>query len=340
MASPPRQHRAYCSVLAEKERNTGQETFLEELTMDRMTAPNWAKEQIKLGIRASEFINQNYSNNRLTLNLAVSLPTRTYASTFINLGLQIGRRTSIIQSFDQNAHFNALTSLQEDSEVRFYETPTLNHTAKKRIYKGLVEENGEKMISLQDINKPNSRDLVKVKGSYRIIRDDQQRITSLAKIKNFLERVNGQADMEDAISFTLSSSPVTAIIGNNKIIDEENKLTLGYPDSSTNTRCIINEITRLGSQTLLLSNLRDETCDALQEVKPPVVIYESLSAAIKYKDAYIPDLRIFILDRRAPSNTDYRSELKSFYLSREPDPAPKVGISLPGAETVSFYSAF
>ena len=317
-----------------------EKTFLKELTINKILVPKWVQELSKLGIRLSDFINHKPSHNRLTLNLAVSLPSRAYASTFINLGLQIGHRETIINSFDEKAHFNSIVKLPKDSEVRFYETPTLNHNAKKRILKGLVEEDGEQMISLQDNKKPNNRDLVKAKGCYRIIQDEQQRITSLAKIKNFLERVNGQANMEDAISFTLNSRPLSSIIGKNKIIDEENKLILGHPDSETNSQYILNEITRLGSQTLLLSNLRDETRDALERSKPPVVIYESLSAAIKYKDAYTPDLRIFILDRRSPSSTDYRSELKSIYLSREAEPAPKIDILLPGAETISFYSAF
>jgi hypothetical protein len=315
-------------------------TFLDELELNKTPIPDWARELIKLGIKLSELIEHRNLEDGMTLNLAISLPTRSYASTFINLGLQIGLRATIISSFSERAYFDALKDLPVDSEVRFYETPHLNRNARKRIFKGLVKENGEEMILLQDLKKSSSRDLVKAKGCYRIIQDDQQRVASLTKIKDFLERISGESSIQDAISYTLSSNPVGAIIGKNKIIDEEHKLLLGQADGDTNAQLPLNELTRLGTQTLLLSFLRDETCETLHEKQPPVVMYEGLSSASKYRDAYSPIVRIFIMDRQAPSSGDYRGELKACYASREAKLAPEINIRLPGVETLTYYSAY
>lgn len=316
-----------------------EKTFLEELTINKLPSPIWAQKFVELGIKLSLLIDHNPSNEKYTFNLAISLPTRAYASTFINLGLQIGHREAIISSFDEMELFNRISKLPENSGVRYYETLLCNRNAKKLIYGGIEQESGKSAILLKDIKNPDKKQWISAKGCYRIILDEQTGITSLEKIQSFLERFDEQASLDNAISFTFNSSPLASIIGKNNIIEEENKLSLGLSKNDMK-QCTINEITRLGSQTLLLSVLRNETCETLYEKQPPVVMYESLSSAIKYKDAYNPRVRIFIMDRQAPSIADYRCELKSFYLSREADPAPKIDISLPGVETISFYSAF
>lgn len=316
------------------------DTFLAELTLGGAPMPEWAKQLTKVGVILADLLEQNKIEDGLTFNLAISLPTRSYASALINLGLQIGLRGTINKSFDEQEYFEALKKLPIDSEVRFYETPHLNRNAKRRIFKGIVEEEGVEMISLQDPKSPSSKDSLPEKGCYRIIRDDQQRVTSLTEIKGLLELINGESSIHDAISFTLSSKPVGAIIGKNKTNEVEHKLSLECVWDRKKIKFSLSDIIRPEAQTLFLSHLRDETCDVLQEKQPPVVIYEGLPAAVKFRDAYTPIVRIFLMDRQAPSNADYRSELKSFYLSREADPAPMIDIPLPGIETISFYSAF
>lgn len=316
------------------------DTFLAELALGGAPMPEWAKQLTKVGVILADLLEQNKIEDDLTFNLAISLPTRSYASALINLGLQIGLRGTINKSFDEQEYFDALKKLPIDSEVRFYETPHLNRNAKRRIFKGVIEEEGVEMVLLQDLKKSSSTDLVKAKGCYRIIQEDQQRVTSLTKVKDFLERISGESSIHDAISYTLSSNSVGAIIGKNKIIDEEHKLLLGQSEGGPNTQLTLKEIARLGTQTLLLSLLRDETCETLNVKQPPVVMYEGLSSAIKYKDAYSPIVRIFIMDRQAPSSADYRSELKACYASREAESAPVINVQLPGVETITYYSAY
>jgi hypothetical protein len=316
------------------------DTFLAELSLGGTSIPEWAKQLTKFGVILADLLEQDKVEEGLTFNLAISLPTRAYASALINLGLQIGLRETIKKSLNEQEYFETLKKLPIDSEVRFYETPHLNRNAKRRIFKGYVEEEGVEMISLQDPKSPSSKDLLPAKGCYRIIRDDQQRVTSLTEIKSLLECINGDSSIHDAISFTLSSKPVGAIIGKSKTNEVEHKLPLECPWDGKNIKFSLSDIIRPEAQTLFLSHLRDETCEVLQEKQPPVVIYEGLPAAVKFRDAYTPIVRIFLVDRQAPSSSDYRSELKSFYLSREADPAPMIDIPLPGIETISFYSAF
>lgn len=315
------------------------QSLLEHLQVNNSPIAAWSSYYIRLGLTLSRLTEGTPSTDGLTLNLAISTPTRAYASTFINLGIQIGLRRKIITSFNKDTYFSDIKATPENSELRYYEKPHLNCNSRKRIFIGTETDDqlGE-LLLLQDKRNPNTIDKVNAARSYCVLRDEQRGIKSLKSIMAFLEVIAGSSNIQEAVAYTFNTRANVAIIGKINTLTEESNLSIGIQKDNINTDLLLQELTRTGTQTLLLSSMRDESIDQLNKLQPPIVVYESVSAANKYKDAYSPKIRVHLVDRSSASSRDYRACIEEYYLCREQLVAPKITTTFPGLETLTFYS--
>ena len=310
-----------------------------ELKIGNTSIPLWANYYVRLGTTIAQLVENNPSADDPTMNLAISAPTRQYASTFINLGIQIGMRGQIISSFDKDTYFSDIKATPENSELRYYEKPHLNCNSKKRIFIGTETDDqlGE-LLLLQDKRNPNIIDKVNAARSYCVLKDGQQGIKTLKSIIQLLESIGDKSNIRDAIAYTFSNRANIAAIGQINSLTEENSLSIGIQKDDVKSEISLQEITRIRTQTLLLSSMRDETTDKLNEEQPPVIVYESLSAANKYDFLdYSPRIRVYLVDRSAPTSRDYRTCIEDHYISREPLESPEIPAPVNGIETLSFY---
>jgi len=315
-------------------------TFLKHLKVSNCPIQPWSHYYIRLGITLSRLIESDSSPEDLTLNLAISAPTRQYASTFINLGIQIGMRSRIIDYFDKSAYFSEIKSTPVDSEIRYYEKPQLNGNSKKCIFKGTeVDERGVEWVLLQDKKNTSTTNRVNAARSYCVLKDGLQGVKTLKSIIQFLKSAGqDKANIEDAIAYTYSSCANIAVVGQANTLAEENALSIGIEQGGATSELSLKDITRLGTQTLLLSSMRDETIEQLETTQPPIVIYESISAENKYGAAYSPRIRVYLVDRSTRSSRDYRASIEEHYLCRESIVAPVIPANIPGVETLTFYT--
>ena len=290
-------------------------------------------------MKLSELAENTPSTDGLTLDIAISTPTRSYASTFINLGIQIGMRREIISSFNKDAYFSDLKATPVGSELRYYEKPQLNGNSRRRIFRGTeTDQHGVEWLLLQDKKNTSTTDKVNAARSYCVLNDEQQGIKTLKSITQLLQSVGDLASTQDAVAYTFSKRANIAIIGKINALIDENILTIGIQNDGIKSELFLKDITRIGMQTLLLSSMRDETIDQLNKQQPPIVVYESIAAANKYRDAYSPKVRIYMVDRSIPSIRDYRTCIEEYYRGRSPHDAPKISTTLKGIETLSFYT--
>jgi len=315
------------------------QSSLEHLQVNNSPITAWSSYYIRLGLTLSRLTEGTPSTDGLTLNLAISTPTRAYASTFINLGIQIGLRREIITSFNKDTYFSDIKATPENSELRYYEKPQLNGNSRKRIFRGTeMDERGVEWLLLQDKRNSSIIDRVNASRSYCVLRDEQKGIKSLKSIMSFLEAIESPSNIQEAVAYTFNTRANVAIIGTINTLTEESNLSIGIQKDDINTELLLQDLTRTGTQTLLLSSMRDESINQLNELEPPIVVYESVSAANKYKDAYSPKIRIHLVDRSIPSSRDYRACIEEYYLCREQLVAPKITTTFPGLETLTFYS--
>jgi hypothetical protein len=315
------------------------QSALEHLQVNGSSIAAWSSYYIRLGLTLSQLTEGAPPTDGLTLNLAISAPTRAYAATFINLGLQIGLRKKIITSFNKDTYFSDIKATPVNSELRYYEKPQLNGNSRKRIFRGTeTDERGIEWLLLQDKRNPSLIDRVNASRSYCVLKDEQKGIKSLKSIMSFLEAIECSSNIQEAVAYTFNTRANVAIIGKINTLTEESNLSIGIQKDNINTELLLQEITRTGTQTLLLSSMRDENINQLNEQQPPIVIYESVSAAIKYKDTYSPKIRLHLVDRSSPSCRDYRTCIQEGYLGRDQQVAPKITTISPGIETLSFYS--
>lgn len=311
----------------------------EHLQINNSPVPPWSNYYIRLGQTLSRLTENTSSTDGLSLNLVISAPTRIYASTFINLGIQIGLRRKIITSFKKETYFSDIKATPVNSELRYYERPQLNGNSRKRIFRGTeTDEHGVEWLLLQDKRNSSTIDKVNASRSYCVLRDEQQGIRSLKSIMSFLEVVAGSSNIQEAVAYTFNTRANVAIIGKINTLTEESNLSLGIKKDNIDTELSLQDLTRTGTQTLLLSSMRDESINQLNELAPPIVIYESVSAANKYKDAYAPKIRVHLVDRSSASSRDYRACIQEDYFCRDQRVAPKITTTFQGLETLSFYS--
>lgn len=313
---------------------------LEHLQINNSPIAAWASYYIRIGLMLSRLTEDTSSTDGLVLNLAISAPTRAYASTFINLGIQIGLRKEIITSFNKDTYFSDIKATPENAELRYYERPQLNGNSRKRIFRGIeIDERGGEWLLLQDKRNSSIIDRVNASRSYCVLRDEQKGIKSLKNIMSFLELIESSSNIQEAVAYTFNTSANIAIIGQINTLTEENNLSLRIQKDGKRTELSLQDITRIGTQTLLLSSMVNDTIDQLNEYQPPIVIYESVSAENKYSALnYTPAIRIYIVDRSSPSSRDYRTHIEEHYLSRESLLAPKISTGIPGIETLTFYN--
>ena len=156
---------------------------------------------------------------------------------------------------------------------------------------------------------------------------------------SFLEAIEGSSNIQEAVAYTFNTRPNIAIIGKLNTLVEESNLSIDIQKDKINTELLLQEITRTGTQTLLLSSMVNETLDQLNEAQPPIVVYESISAESKYSALdYSPAIRIYLVDRSSASSRDYIASIEAHYLSREPLAAPAIHSDIKGIETLTFYT--
>ena len=312
--------------------------YFNKLLIDGSSIPEWAVSFINVGIQICDVL-ANEPNDTHALELAISLPTRKYASAFINLGLQIGFYEKTITGFSAIDYFSILKRTPIEHELRYYENKILSGNSKKRIYKGIeTDPSGKEWLLLQNKTDSSKVDKIASGRSYCVLQDGQAGVKNLKNIVRILSALGKNTNVENAVAFTFNTETLAAIVGHTNSLMEEHKFMLGHSEETSKFKLPLCDVTRLGDQTLILSSMRDESIEILESKSPPLVIYESISAVNKYRDAYAPKVRIYLLDRSKPTYRDYQKQIDEFHMCRAALTPPLIIDNLQGIETLSFYS--
>ena len=272
------------------------------------------------------------------LEVAISTPARFFVSSLICIGIRIGFAQKIVNSFSKEAHFQKIQETPIGHKIRYYNTRTNKPTVRHLIYSGVEIINNEPHIRLVYPNK-NSCEFISQRIATHVLRENQLPQQNIEQQLIFLRDFGLSINISDVESSSFSTDTNACIIGEKGTLTNEVEAGVRTHNFQNKPPLPIKDLLGIGTQTLLASSMVNETEQELTTQEPTVVIYENLASVVKFRDAYTPKIRIYLINREKPTSRDYIKKVNEFYNFRSPDgeirnlsPKPMAGV-----ETLTFF---
>jgi hypothetical protein len=272
------------------------------------------------------------------LEVAISTPARFFVSSLICIGIRIGFTQKMVNSFSQEAHFQKIQETPIGHKIRYYNTQKSKPNVRYLIYKGVEIIDNEPYIRLDYPNK-NASQFISPTIATHVLRENQLPQQNIEQQLIFLSDFGLSINKSDVEASSFSTDTNACIIGEKGTLTNEVEALVRTHNFRNKPPLPIKDLLGIGTQTLLASSIVNETEQELTSQKPAVVIYEDLASVVKFRDAYTPKIRIYLINREKPTSRDYLKKVNEFYNFRSPDgeitslsPEPMAGV-----ETLTFF---